>query len=228
MLTKLHLYEEVLLLALKDREGTVYATSPYQYALAGAIVAELLLGNRIGLSDPKKKRITLKDATPFSDPILDECLERIQKAKRRASLQSWVSRFSGLKRLKHRAAEQLCRRGVLRTDEGQILLIFKRKVYPEIDHGPETEITERLRQAIFTDREDLDPQTVVLVALANHADLLNKHFDKKELKGRKKRIKQITEGDAVGDATKDAITAMQAAVVAAAVIPAVITTSTGH
>ena len=43
---ELHLHEEVLLLALRDREGTIASGTHYQYAIAGALLAELLLEER--------------------------------------------------------------------------------------------------------------------------------------------------------------------------------------
>jgi hypothetical protein len=51
---KLHLHEEVLLLALKDDKGTPFATTQYGFAMAGAMVAELVLAERIDLEDSKR------------------------------------------------------------------------------------------------------------------------------------------------------------------------------
>ena len=43
----LFLHEEILLLALRDEEGTI-AGAMYQYAIGGALLAELLLQTRHG------------------------------------------------------------------------------------------------------------------------------------------------------------------------------------
>ena len=106
-----------------------------------------------------------------------------------------------------------------------MLLIFKRKVYPEVDPKPERELIERLRQAVFTYTNELDPHTVVLAALAHGSGILKVVFDKKKLKARKKRLEQLTKGNVAGKATKEAIEAMQAAVVAAMVATTVVTTA---
>ena len=220
--TTLFLHEEIMLLALRDEEGTVASGSTYQYAIGGAILAELLLNKRIGIDEGKKKKlVNILGSTQVGDPLIDECLEKIGTAKRRASLQTWVSRFAGVKNLKHRVAEQLCRRGILRADEDKVLLIFTRKIYPEVDPEPEKKLIDRLREAIFTDINDVDPRTAVLVSLAHHADLLKNVFDKKELKHRKARIKQVINGEMTGKAAKEAIEAMQAAVIVACIIPAI-------
>jgi hypothetical protein len=215
---ELHFYEELMLLGLRDKEGT-FATDDmgFGYALGGSLLAELLMTGKIGIDEVKKnkKLVDLVDLERMGDPILDECVEKLRTAKRRASLNTWVTRFAGIKKLKHRAAQQLCRRGILRADEGKVLLIFKRKIYPELDPGPERELVERLRTAIFTEVDELDPRTVVLVALADKAGVLKNVFDKKELKARKKRIEKIAEGSLTATAVKEVVEATQAAVIAA-------------
>jgi len=215
--TELHLFEEVILLALKDDKGTFYAKT-YLPAVAGAIMAELLLTGRIEV-EGKRKLVNLLDAKPFGDPLLDEILDKIRDAKRRASLQTWVQRIAATSRLSRRALEGLCRKNILREDEQQILILFKHKVYPELDHSPEQQIIWKLHEAIFSLREDLDPRVVVLLALANAADLLVIPFERKELREQKQRIKRIVAGDLIGEATKGAVDATQAAIAAAAIIP---------
>ena len=227
--TNLFLHEEIMLLALRDEEGTIASGTMYQYAIGAAVLAELLLNKRIAVGESRKKKlVNLISSQSFGEPLIDQCLEKISNAKRRASLQSWVSRFAGVKNLKHRVALQLCQRGILRATEDKILLIFTRKIYPEVNPEPERKLIERLRQAIFTDSRDVDPRTVVLVSLANSTGLLKVVFDKKELKGRKARIKEISDGEITGKAAKEAIEAMQAAVMVCCIVPAITTAAISH
>jgi len=229
-LNQLFLYEEIMLLALKDEEGTIASGTNYQYALAGSVLAELLLEEKISVEEQKKKKYAvLKDSTPLGDPVIDECLNKVIQAKKKQQLQTWISRFSGLKNLKHRTARKLVERGILRADKDKVLLLFTRKIYPEVDPEPERRMIERMRKALFTEQQDIDPRTVVLISLADSTGLLKVVFDKKELKSRKKRIEQIVNGELTGKATKEAIQAMQAAVFVACIMPAVIATTTaGH
>ena len=224
----LHLYEEIMLLALRDKEGTVASGAMYNYAVGGAILAELLLSGHIEIDAPRprKKLVTPVSSEPMGDDLLDECLGRIASARRRRAPAAWVAAFAGIKRLKHRVAEQLCRRGILEADEDNVLLIFTRRIYPEIDPEPEHRLVERLREAIFTDTDDIDPRTVVLVSLASSTNILPAVFNKKELKARRKRIEQIANGEVTGKAAKDAIAAMQAAVMVACMMPAMMTSMT--
>ena len=227
--TNLFLHEEIMILAMRDEEGTIASGTMYQYAIGAAVLAELLLNKRIAVGEPRRKKLVdLISSQSFGEPLIDQCLEKISNAKRRASLQSWVSRFAGVKNLKHRVALQLCERGILRATEDKILLIFTRKIYPEVNPEPERKLIERLRQAIFTDSRDVDPRTVVLVSLANSTGLLKVVFDKKELKGRKARIKEISDGEITGKAAKEAIEAMQAAVMVCCIVPAITTAAISH
>jgi len=230
MQNTLFLHEEILLLALRDEEGTIASGGTmYQYAIGAALLAELLLSKRIEVEESRKKKlVNIVSTNLLGEPLIDECLEKVSNAKRRAVLQTWVSRFSSIKNLKHRVAQQLCRRGILRADEDKVLLLFTRKIYPEVNPGPERELIRRLEHAIFTDTRDIDPRTVVLLSLANSTGLLKIIFDKKKLKSRKARIKQIVDGEITGKAATEAIQAMQAAVMVACIMPAMIATTASH
>jgi hypothetical protein len=216
---QLFLHEEILLLALRDQEGTTEPGSTYEYALGGAILAELLLNERIKLEQVRRKKLVdFVSARPLRDPVLDECLGKVADAKRRADAQAWVSRFAGAKKLKHRIAEQLCDRGILRAEDAKVLFVFTRKVYPERNPAPERALVERMRKAVFTETRDVDPRTVVLISLAKAADLLKIPFDKKRLKERRKRIEQLISGELTGKAAREAADAAEAATEAAVLI----------
>jgi len=223
---RLGLHEEVLLLALHDEKGTIAQGTMYQYAIGGAVLAELLLQERLEVTEHRKKKLAeVVNSTPVGDDLLDECLAKIAGGKKAKTLDTWVSKFATLSGLKHRVAGGLCDRGILKEEEGQVLLIFKRRTYPERDPRPENEIIERLRRVIFTEERDVDPRTVVLVSLADKAGLLKIIFDKKALKERKARIERVVNGDLTGKATAEAIQAMQTAVMVACIVPVICSTA---
>ena len=192
-----------MLLALRDDKGTIEFGANYTHAVAGAMTAELLMNERIRVEEQSKRKkvVLVTTATPLGDPLLDECLEKINSAKKPKKIQDWVGKFANTKNLKQRVAEQLCNRGILKVDQDQVLLIFSRTIYPEVDPRPENEIIDRMRRAIFTHIGDVDPRTAVLISLANATDLLRYSFDKKKLKEQKSRIEAIANGDLVGQAT---------------------------
>jgi len=221
----LYFHEEIMLLALRDEKGTIESGTMYQYAIAGAIIAELLLEGRIKLEQRKKKQYAIAHGlSHVGDDLMDECLVKIRDAKKPAQLQDWVIKFAGINKLKHRVAIKLSRKGILRVDEDKVLGLFSRTIYPEINPAPEKELRERLRTAIFSDTDELDARTVVLLALAQQGGLLNVVFEKKELKKRKERIERIANGDLAGNATKEAIEAIQAAIMVTTVVPVIVST----
>ena len=213
----MHLHEQLMLLGLRDGKGTLESrASMYAYALGGAILTELSLNGRIRIGGDKKAFVDLVDRSPLGEPVLDECLDRIVRTKRRARAATWVQRFANTRRLRHRVAEGLCRRGILRADEDKVLLLFTRKVYPTIDPVPERRLVARLHSAVLSDSPP-DPETAIVVALANAAGVLAVHFDRKELRRRKDRLKHITERTPGGAAARQAVQAAEHAAIAAVV-----------
>ena len=226
---QLPLHEEFLLLCLHDRKGTL-VSSMSRIGIAAALLAELLLREHVRVElQRRRKMIEAQGSRWEDDPLLRECVEKIRTAKRRAVPQTWISRFSGISKLHHRVATPLCARGILQVEESKLLMVFKRKLYPERDPVPEREIVDRLRAAILSDGE-VDSRTAILVSLANITGLLRPIFDGKMLKSRKQRIKALAKGEMVAAATKDAIAAAQAAIIAtqAAVAAAMVTASAGR
>jgi len=203
---KLHIYEEILLLALRDQKGTMLFGINYPQALAGALLAELLLLNKIEIeTQGKRKFVKLINQKPTRNALLDECIKKIASSKRRARPQNWIMRFANISRLKHKAAQSLCRKRILKMEEDKVLLIFNRKIYPELNPKPEKRLMAKLHEAIFGNSKEIDPETVILISICNSTGILRQIFDKSELKQRKNRIKDITSGNLIGQATKDAI-----------------------
>jgi len=117
----LSLPEELMLLALRDEEGTIEMGSMYQYAIGGAVLAELLMRDRLHLDTSRKKTVHLVNAKLLGDPLLDDCLSKVQDSRKQLAAQTWVTKFAGVKNLKHRLAMRLCDRGILKADEDKVL-----------------------------------------------------------------------------------------------------------
>ncbi len=212
----LHLQEELLLLALHDEKGSFHG-SMHAYALAGAVVTELLLEGRLRVAQGKRKRryLELVDPSPTGDPVLDHALARIATHPRREQISRWVSRLATERRpsLAHRVAEDLVQAGILVREEGRILGIFRRVRFPTARHDPEAALVARLTAALQSEA-DPDPRTAVVLALGHSAGLLRPNLDRQLLRSRKKRLEALARMEGVTGATRDAIQAAQAAVAA--------------
>ena len=193
------LHEEVMLIALKDRDGTIHnQAGSFRYALVGAILAELALGKRVVIKDDRREPLRLVDKTPFGDQAIDASLDAIVGSKHKFIVENWINTLVLIPGLKEKTAIGLCRRGILKEEEKKILFIFKRKAYPEINHDPEDLLLARLEDGIFNHRALLDTRTSMLITILNVTGLLAIPFGKKRLKPEQKRIERIASGSLLG------------------------------
>lgn len=220
----LHLHEEILLLALKDDEGTVESqvTRSYAYAMGGGILAELLLAGRIGIGPDEKATVNAVDIAPLGEAVLDDCLSKVYAAKGKKTLGNWVVKIGQSKKLTDRVAEGLCNRGILNVEEGKALLVLRRKKYPERNPGPERHMIDRLSEAIFSDGERVGTKTAILVALAHGAGLLEIPFPNEDLETRRERIERIIAGALTADAPQPEADAIRMAGLVASMVPALV------
>jgi hypothetical protein len=212
------LHHELLLLALHDRKGTHAFGQMLGLGLGGAIFTELLLTERVRVArdarKPKRELVEVVDASATHDPAMDAALDKLSSAKRRASPSTTVSRIGGIKDLRHLIARDLCAMGILRERDDRVLLLFRRRIYPELDPGPERELIGRVRAAL-AGSGPVDERTAALVVLADATGVLAAIYDRKQRKAVSARVKELREGGAGGRATREAIAAAQAAMSAA-------------
>lgn len=199
---ELGIHEELLLLAFEEDTGKAVSGTWLGVALPGAVVAELLLRDRLQLVPKEGEGEEILEAVgsgSTGDEVLDEALETVEEEDEAWELSRWILKLSGMKKLRHRVARGLCRKGVLRNEEKQVLLLFKRRLYPEVDPAPERELRDRIREALVGEAE-VDPRTAALVALADAGALLRPVLGKEVLEACEERVEAIVSGDAAGEA----------------------------
>lgn len=218
----LTIFEEILLLGLKDQKGTVDWKLGYiNYAFGAAIFAELLLTKKIKVSDDKKHMVELINSDITDNEILNESMQLIRDAKKIKNIGYWINKLAGIKKLKHKIALNLIRKGVLKEQEDKVLFLFTVKNYPEVNHEPEKMIIDRVHEAIFGDSEEIDARTSILVSLIYKAEILQLLYKSKEIRSRKKRIEKIINGDLLSKEMGEIIDAIRAAIVVAVIVPVV-------
>lgn len=184
--------EEILLLMLDDETGrlTDRAAPSGDYALTGAILAELLLEERIA-TEPG--RLSVRDATPTGDAVLDEVLGRIAAEAEPQGNRWWIETLSrDADRHRDHYFNRLIERGILKVEEGRFLWIFPERRYPQISDKEEREVKARLMNVIFEEGVP-EPRDCLLIGLTRAAGLFPMLLAPTELDRAQKRI------DAVAD-----------------------------
>lgn len=216
----LFLHECVLLLALHDEHGTSGLAVPTGTAMGAGIIGELLLRDRVAAEKTRFSTVlVVRSRQQTGEQVIDEALERIRSAKRRASVATWVARIGNARGLLHTVARRLCTKGVLRADEKQVMLLFRRRAYPQVDPRPERELLERLRAAALAEAS-ADAHAVVMLAIARHTTLLGSVLSRTERRQSKKRIAALVAAVPVAKLVDDAVRQAVQSGAAAATAPA--------
>ena len=215
--------EEFLLLSLDHESGKLLiANERLRPALGGALVAELALMERIGVTPhdagwSKRGRITITNLTPTDDPELDEAMRKLAESEGK-KLKDVLSDFASKKvrlgyQLRERLLERLAKAGVLKQQEGTVLGFIPRTTWPAGDLAAEDDVRERLQSALVSGVTPTE-RTLVLIALLQVTGLLPKVVTTEDKRALKARAKQLTNGDWAAKAVKDAIDEVTAATVA--------------
>ena len=215
---RLLMHHELLLLALHDKKGTVAFGKMQHFGLAGAVLAELVLSERVRIVTERRRRkdrplVEVVDPSRTGEAVLDAALSSLAGAKRRAAPAQAVGKIARVKGLRHEVARELVRRGVVRASEDQVLLFFTRRIYPTLDPGPERALVARIRDALEGPPGPVETPTAIVIALAQATGILQALYSRKELKALAPRIERVMEE--AGEGAEAAREAVQAAITAA-------------
>jgi hypothetical protein len=214
--------EELMLVATDDETGRRrLGTDRLNPALGGALLAELALLERIGITDPgagllARNKLTVTSDRPTDDDELDRALA-VVVAKEGTAPQRLISSTSWqpiTKELRQRLLVRLVDRGVLTRETGTVLRIFPTTRWPTYDPGPERAVVTRLRSTLV-DGLTPDDRTRTLVGLLWVTGLLAKVVpagangpDRGTIR---RRAKELAAGDWAVVAVKKAIDEASAA-----------------
>ena len=194
--------EELLLLLLSD-EGKFAAVPDLalDYALAGGVLMDLALENRI---DTDLEKLLLVDATPVGDSLLDETLADVA-AMDESAPRFWVERTVGRgPTIRAHALSRLIDRGILESREARFLWLFRTQRYPVVDRSAKNEVKLRIMGVLFSD-EIPDPRDVVIICLADTCGIFRELLSKREVSQASARIAQVRQLDLIGQAVSGAL-----------------------
>ncbi|MDV6012030.1 GPP34 family phosphoprotein [Haloechinothrix sp. LS1_15] len=213
------LAEDLLLLSYDDDTGRRIGMSNLEYALAGAVLIELVEHGRIDVAgeDDASLQVSVADDAPVGHRVLDEALATVAGLDGHKPKDA-VLGVSGS--LATRLLDELTERGIADGDEQGRVRILPVNRWPTEESGHEYDVRARLRRALAEDEEP-DERTAALISLLAAIDAmprLTEHADRSALR---KRAKTIAEGEWAPGASKRAIEEFTAVVMVAALAPAV-------
>lgn len=211
----LRFVEEVVLLLLQDTGGRLVRVPAWSlnYALAGGVLMELALENRI---DTDLENLLLIDAAPVDDSLLDPYLAQIAAAAEKHDAAYWLDQIADDADAIYTATlARLVERGILEQRDDRILWVFRSRRYPAVDGVAEREVKLRIMGVLFSD-EIPDPRDVMLICLADACGIFSHLLSRQELSQVTARIEQVRRLDLIGQAMSQAIQDIEVSVAAAA------------
>lgn len=207
--------EKLLILSIDDDKGTlaVPEKSALGFGLAGALLAELALSNKIQLQGG---RLVLSDPTPAGEAVLDETLLEISAEKKPRKLSRWIDTI-GSKRVIRRVAEILAERNVIRIEKKRYLWIIPYEIYPQVDASAKYWIKQHLRSVVLAG-EKAEAPDVALLSLLKACDMLRLLFTRDERKYASKKVDDFVRGEVFGEAVAELLAEIEAAAVVAVVV----------
>lgn len=215
--------EAMLLLLTKDK-GTP-ETMHRPYALVGAAIFDLVMSERIALSDEKRPRVTVLNPAPTGSPALDHVLQRIVDKRDGARISSIV--MDSKANPQTQLAEGLARQGVLTVEESRAWGLIPEK-YPVADPRPEEDLRAHLASVVSGARRQ-EMQDATVLALLQGVDaahrVLGERLGDMSKRDLKKRIEQIAADNPAGAAVKRTVDSVNIAIMAAVTAAATSTTT---
>lgn len=205
---RLRFAEELMLLVLNEDYGglSFVPDSHLNHALAGAVLMDLALERRI---ETDLDELTLVDASPLGDDLLDPALAEIAAAEKTRAAGWWVRRLAGnAPQVRDRALVRLLEAGILTSadasDASLAPSVWRSRRYPPADPEAEQDIRLRIMRILFS-HDIPDPRDIVIIALADACRLFENILTKAELEQVAERIEVVRRLDLIGRAVADAV-----------------------
>lgn len=212
--------EQLFLLLTRDDGKPVNAFAYNAYGLAAAAIADLVLAQRISLSDDKDPRVHVASSEPTGDRVLDHALNRLRERDGK-KLSSLVQ--DGKVNPETEVVAALQRAGVVAV-EAKRYLGFVPEKRPTLDPTPERTVRERLRAVLAGSTPTV--QEATLLSILQGLDVAHTAL-KEEAPGMskrdlKKRIEQAAGEVPEGTAVAKAVEALNTVLLTSVIIPVVV------
>ena len=199
--------EEILLLMLRQDTGYIVPVPEWRMscALAGSVLMDLALDDKI---DTDLQTLTVVDATPTGDELLDPTLREIASDKEVHTAQYWVERIAQrADDISESAFGRLVSLGILDYDSGGFFSLSNKVArsgrYPLVDGYQGEEIKSRIMRTLF-DGELPDPRDIAIIGLVNTCGGFEAMLESEEFETARDRIELFSGMDLIGRSIAEA------------------------
>lgn len=212
--------EKLFILAIDDDRGTVasFVRDTLGYGLAGGVLAELALANKIQLVDG---RLAIVDAAALPDPLLHGALATIAAEKKPRKIGRWLEKL-GSNKIEKQVAAKLAECNMITIEEKRVLWIIPNELYSQKDASVKYWVKEHLRSVVLAG-EKAAPADVALLSLLIACDMLRLVFTRDERKAASKKVQALAKGEVFGEAVAQLLQDIETNT--AAVVAVVVSTS---
>lgn len=198
-----YLFESLFILALDEDEGYIVesVTEHLESALAGAVLAELVLQKRISLN---KNRVTVDDSSPTEHPILDKALFDIAAESKERKLIYWIKTLA-YKKFLQEIGQDLVEQGVLVRHKKRLLLTSPERAENKVQEPSLKFKTNEHLRAVILAGEQAELADTVLLMFFYQANLLRLLFTVGERKAASKRIRKMLKNEERVDTLFEAV-----------------------
>jgi uncharacterized metal-binding protein len=199
-----NLAEELYLLSIYEKKHKIVFSENVvtSYALAGAILADLLLLQKIKVE--KDQFVRVEDENLPDDPLLKLFFGKIIKEKNPRKIKFWINNFSrDEKMIKEKIREQLLKKKVIKGKKKKFFWL----PYKEFQmFGTSAKfITKEILRMIVLGNEKGETRSIVLLNLIRVCNLLNHIFTKDEIVAALFRVLELVKNEEIGNFVIDAL-----------------------
>ena len=213
--------EELLLVSLDERGRPRNPRSALGPALAGAVLADLLISGHLAFApDGTITVAAAPGGTGTGDPVLDKALDLIRAEAKPRKLKWWVTKLAGgpwrNDVVRREVIDDLTAEGVLTKGSLKVLGLFERAAHRPADPAAPERIRAGLRKVLLGDGSP-DERLAALTGLVEVTGLVDACVGRDERKAARRRAKQIAAGEETSEAVRKVQEEVMAGVLAAVV-----------
>jgi len=220
--------EKFLLIAHHPEKGRFMIPHIYiQYGIAGAILLDMTLEDRIDIADNK---LLMKTSRGSADPSIDEAVNLISQSTKSRKADYWVRKLAMRhKKFKWQILEGLADKRMVRIEEKKFLgLIPYRKSFL-IESYTRSNMVRQLRSEILAYTREPSSASMAIAGLIEACRMQRMlSDDREERKTIKTQLKKINKESPLSDVVSQTIRQVQAAIIASVTAAIIASTAGGH